>query len=165
MVRCGEEVGMSAERVHELLDQHGVAYDVHAHERVVDANRLAEREDVSGWQVAKPVLLSVGGQLAMVVVSASVQVDLDKASDVLGHNEVRLATEDEFASLFPDSEIGAEPPFGNVYGLPVFLDEKLRAQSHIVCRDGSHTDALHLSMEDYLRVVGPEIVDVSTSAG
>lgn len=155
---------MTAEKVHALLDQHDVAYEVHAHERVIDANRLAQEEDVSGWEVAKPVLLAVGGELAMVVVPAAVQVDLDKASDVLGHNEVRLATEEEFASRFPDSELGAEPPFGNVYGVPVFLDEKLRAQTHLVCRDGSHTDVIRLAMADYIAVVAPEIVDVSTGA-
>jgi Ala-tRNA(Pro) deacylase len=154
---------VTAEQVHTFLDEAGVDYEVHQHDRVVDANRLAQTEDVSGWEVAKPVLLDVRGQLAMAVLPASVQVDLDKASAVLGHNEVRLATEDEFAAKFPDSEVGAEPPFGNVYGLPVFLDEKLRARSHIVCRDGSHTDAIRLAMADYIRVVGPEIVDISTA--
>lgn len=155
---------MGANAVHELLDRHDVAYEVHRHPRVVDANRLAQSEDVSGWDVAKPVLLSIGGELAMAVVPAAVHVDLDKASDVLGHGEVRLATEDEFVSRFPDCEPGAEPPFGNLYDVPVFLDETLRTRQRMVCRDGSHTETIALAVNDYVRVVAPEIVDVATTA-
>lgn len=156
---------MGTNQVHELLDQQGVAYEVHDHPWAVDANRLAESEDVTGWDVAKPVLLAIGDQLAMAVVAAPVHVDLDKASDVLGHADVRLATEDEFAAKFPDSEPGAEPPFGNLYGVPVFLDETLRARRRMVCRDGSHTATITLAVNDYVRVVNPEIVDVATTPG
>jgi Ala-tRNA(Pro) deacylase len=156
---------MAASEVHALLEEHGVAYEVHVHPRAVDANRLAEAEDVTGWDVAKPVLLDIAGQLAMVVVAAPVHVDLERAGDVLGHSEVRLATEDEFASTFPDCEPGAEPPFGNLWGVPVFLDETLRARHTMVCRDGSHTTTIRLAVADYVRVVGPEIVDVATSPG
>lgn len=156
---------MSADRVHALLDEHGIDYEVHDHPRAVDANRLAQVEEISGWDVAKPVLLNVSGQLVMAVVPAPVQVDLDKASDVLGHSEVRLATEDEFVAVFPDSDPGAEPPFGTVYDIPVFLDETLRARQTMVCRDGSHTSTVTLAVNDYVKVVGPEIVDMATPPG
>lgn len=149
--------------VHDLLDEHGIAYEVHDHERAVSASRLAEAEGVTGWDVAKPVVLSVGGELAMVVVPGVVHVDLDKASDVLGHNDVRLADEDEFAARFPDAELGAEAPFGNLYGIPVFLDEQLRARERMVCRDGSHTRTISLATVDYVAVVEPEIVDVAAA--
>ncbi len=153
---------MGAEQVHELLDRHEVEYEVHDHEQAVDASRLAEAEDVSGWDVAKPVMVDIGGQLAMVVVPAPVHVDLDRVGDRLGHSRARLADEEEFADRFPDCDPGAEPPFGELYGVPVFLDETLRARTRIVCRDGSHTRALSLSVADYVRVVQPEIVDVAT---
>lgn len=156
---------MAANQVHDLLDQHDVAYEVHEHPRAVDANRLAESEDVSGWDVAKPVLLAVGEELAMAVLAAPVHVDLDKASEVLGHAQVRLATEDEFVSKFPDCDPGAEPPFGNLYGVPVFLDESLRARRTMVCRDGSHTTSITLAVSDYVSVVAPEIVDIATPPG
>ena len=152
---------MATQRLHDLLEQHEVAYETHTHARVVTAQRLAAEEHVSGWQVAKPVLLSIGGELAMAVVSAAADVDLGKTSDVLGHNEVRLATEEEFATTFADCELGAEPPFGNLYGIPVFLDERLRAQERIVCRDGTHTSSISLPVVDYVRVVDPEIVDIA----
>lgn len=147
--------------VHDLLDERGISYEVHDHERAVSASRLAEAEGVTGWDVAKPVLLSVGGELAMVVVPGAVHVDLDKVSDVLGHNDVQLAEEDEFATRFPDAEVGAETPFGNLYGIPVFLDEQLRARERMVCRDGSHTRTISLATVDYVAVVEPEIVDVA----
>lgn len=153
---------MTAPRVHDLLDQHGIDYEVHEHPYAIDASRLAESEDVTGWDVAKPVLLAIGDELAMAVVPAPVHVDLDRASDVLGHATVRLATEDEFASRFPDCDPGAEPPFGGLYGVPVFLDETLRARERMVCRDGSHTTTITLATADYVRVVGPEIVDIAT---
>ena len=153
---------MPAAKVHALLEDHGVAYETHSHPRVVSAQRLAAAEHVSGWEVAKPVLLRVGDELAMVVVPAAVQVDLDKVSRLFGGNEVRLATEEEFADTFPDCDLGAEPPFGNLYGVPVFLDERLRAHPQIVCRDGSHTEAITLAVADYVRVVQPEIADLGS---
>jgi Ala-tRNA(Pro) deacylase len=152
---------MPAARIHALLDAEGIEYDVHTHPRAVTAQRLAATEGVSGWEVAKPVLIAVGDQLAMLVVPAAVHVDLELVSDHLGHNEVRLATEAEFVSVFADCEPGAEPPFGHLYDVPVFLDERLRAQPRIVCRDGSHTETLTLAMRDYLHVVDPEIVNVA----
>lgn len=150
------------EAVHELLDERGIEYEVREHPRAVAASRLAEAEGVTGWDVAKPVLLTVGGELAMVVVAGPTHVDLDKASEVLGHNEVALAAEDDFADRFPDAETGAEAPFGTLYGIPVFLDEQLRARERMICRDGSHTATITLATTDYVDVVEPEIVDIAT---
>jgi Ala-tRNA(Pro) deacylase len=152
---------MAAEKLHALLDEHGLDYEVDTHPRAVTAHRLAAAEGVSGYDVAKPVLLSIGGQLAMVVVPGAEVVDLERASEVFGHNDVRLASEDEFVAVFDDSEPGAEPPFGNLYGIPTFLDEDLRARQRMICRDGSHTQTITIAMADYLRLVDPEIVDVA----
>jgi Ala-tRNA(Pro) deacylase len=155
---------MVAENLHELLDRHDIAYERHTHERVVSAQRLAAAEHVSGWQVAKPVLLWISGELAMAVVPAAAEVDLDKCTELLGHNEVRLATEEEFVATFADSEPGAEPPFGNLYGVPVFVDQSLRTQQRIVCRDGTHTSSITIAVADYERVVRPEIADIIRTA-
>jgi Ala-tRNA(Pro) deacylase len=152
---------MPAEKLHALLDEHEIPYEVEDHPRAVTAHRLAAAEGVSGYDVAKPVLLSIAGQLAMVVVPGAEIVDLERASRALGNNEARLATEDEFVSVFDDCEPGAEPPFGNLYGIPTFLDEDLRARERIVCRDGSHTRTITIAMVDYVRLVKPEIVDVA----
>jgi Ala-tRNA(Pro) deacylase len=152
---------MPAAKLHAMLDEHEIEYDVETHPRAVTAQRLAAAEGISGHDVAKPVLLSVGGQLAMVVVPGARIVDLDRASEVLGHNEVRLASEDEFVSVFDDCEPGAEPPFGNLYGIPTFLDEGVRSRERIVFRDGSHTQTVTMAVADYVRLVQPEVVDVA----
>ncbi len=155
---------MTATKVHTLLDEHGVSYETHTHTRAVSAQRLAAEEEVSGWHIAKPVMLAVGegDQLVMAVIPGAANLDLGKASQVLGGNEVRLAREEEFVGRFPDCEAGAEPPFGSLYGIPVFLDEQLRAQERMICRDGSHTETITLSVADFVRVVQPEIADLST---
>jgi Ala-tRNA(Pro) deacylase len=152
---------MPAEKLHALLDEHEVPYEVETHPRAVTAQRLAAAEGISGYDVAKPVLLSIGGQLAMVVIPGAEVVDLERASQALGNNQTRLATEAEFVSVFDDCEPGAEPPFGTLYGVPTFLDEDLRARDRIVCRDGSHERSITLAMADYLRLVQPEIVAVA----
>jgi Ala-tRNA(Pro) deacylase len=153
---------MAAEKLHALLEEHGVPVEVETHERAVSASRLAQVEGVSGYDVAKPVLVAIGGQLAMVVIPGAEVLDLERTSDALGHNEVRLATEDEFVAVFDDCEPGAEPPFGTLYGIPTFLDEDLRARERIVCRDGTHTRTVALAMTDYLRLESPEIISVAS---
>jgi Ala-tRNA(Pro) deacylase len=152
---------MSGEKLHALLEQHDVPYEVEDHPHAVSAHRLAAAEGISGYDIAKPVMVSVQGQLAMIVIPGAEILDLERVGDVLGHNAVRLATEDEFTGLFDDCEPGAEPPFGNLYGVPTFLDEDLRARPRMVCRDGSHTRTITLATADYVRLVDPEIVDVS----
>jgi Ala-tRNA(Pro) deacylase len=154
---------MPAQKLHALLDEHGIEYGIETHPRAVTAQRLAASEGISGYDIAKPVLLAIGSELAMVVIPGAEIVDLERASAALGNNDVRLATEEEFVSVFDDCEPGAEPPFGNLYGIPTFLDEDLRAREHIVCRDGSHTETITIAMADYLRLVRPEIVDVATT--
>lgn len=151
---------MPATKLHDLLDRHDIPYETHTHLRAVTAQHLAEVAGVSGHEVAKPVLLNVRGQLAMLVLPATELVDLQRASDALGHNEVRLASEDEFVDLFDDCEPGAEPPFGMLYGLPTFLDHRLRSRPQLVCRDGTHTRSIRLATADYLDLVQPELVDV-----
>ncbi|MFO7960953.1 MAG: YbaK/EbsC family protein [Nitriliruptoraceae bacterium] len=155
---------MPATRLYTLLDEQGIVYEVEDHPHAVSAQRLAAAEGISGFQVAKPVLLSVGGELAMAVIPGAELLDLERAHDVFGGNEVRLATEEEFVSLFEDCEAGAEPPFGRLYGLPTFLDEHLRAQERIAFRDGTHTRTVTLAMTDYLSLVEPEIVSIAHGA-
>lgn len=152
---------MTAPMVHAYLDENGVAYDVQTHERAIPAHEVAHAEGVTGWDFAKSVILKLNGDLVMAVVPAPVNVDLAKARAVLGGG-VRLATEPEFADAFPECEVGAEPPFGNLYGMPVLLDRSTRGRDRMICRDGSHTETVTLAVDDYVRVVQPRIVDIAT---
>ncbi|MFO7777404.1 MAG: YbaK/EbsC family protein [Nitriliruptoraceae bacterium] len=155
---------MPATRLYALLDDRGIEYEVEEHPHAVSAQRLAAAEGISGFQIAKPVVLSVGGELAMAVIPGAELLDLERAHDVFGGNEVRLATEEEFVALFDDCEAGAEPPFGHLYGLPTFLDEHLRSQERIAFRDGTHTRTVTLATTDYVSLVDPEIVSIAHGA-
>lgn len=151
---------MSADRLRAYLDSEGMPYELHEHARAVTSQQLAAAEHVSGWLVAKPVMLWAGGHLVMAVLPAPMEVDLDKACGALDVDGVRLATEDEFATAFPDCETGAEPPFGHLYDVPMYIDESLVADPHIVFRCGSHVQTMRMAMDDYLGVARPTRVEV-----
>lgn len=150
---------MGVERVHRFLADHGIAYESQRHPRAYGAQEVAAAEHVTGYDVAKPVLLKAGNDLVMVVLPAPLQVDLDAARAALG-TDVELATETEFTPLFPDCEAGAEPVFGNLYGLRVYLDRSLADREHMVFRDGSHEETLEIAVADFIRAVEPEMVDI-----
>lgn len=150
------------QQLHQLLDRRGIAYEVASHPEAFTAQEVAAAEHITGWDVAKPVLLRVGQDVVMVVLPAPMEVDLDRAREAFGGEEVRLATEEEFRPLFPDAELGAEPPFGNgsLYDVPVYLDRSMRERERMICRDGSHTETVTLDTADYIGLVEPALVDV-----
>jgi Ala-tRNA(Pro) deacylase len=154
-------VSVAATRLREFLDEQGVSYDLREHDREVAAQRLAATEHVSGWIVAKPVLIWAGGKLVMGVVPGPLRIDLERVKASLEVESARLAEETEFAAAFPDCEVGAEPPFGNLYDVPVYVDRRLLQASKVVCRAGSHTASVTLDTSDYLRVVNPIEADLA----
>lgn len=155
---------MSAERVRSFLDERGIDYDLQTHERAVTAQEVAAAEHESGWHVAKPVILEADGELVMAVVAAACEVDLAKATAALGAAEVALADEDDFGDRFPDCEVGAEPPFGNVYDVPVLLDETLMGEERLVFRAGTHDTTMSMATADYLEAVEPTVTDIAVPA-
>jgi Ala-tRNA(Pro) deacylase len=151
---------MGAERVREYLLTHGVAYDLHQHDRAVSAQALAEAEHVSGRRVAKPVIMLADGKLVMGVLPGHLQLDLEKAARALDAESVRLATESEFAEAFGDCEPGAEPPLGTIYGMPTLIDLRLNGDT-ITFRGGTHDESITMSFDDYERIVSGEPVDIA----
>jgi Ala-tRNA(Pro) deacylase len=122
---------------------------------------LAVTEQVSGWIVAKPVLIWAGGRLVMGMVPGPLRIDLERVKASLGVEAARLAEETEFAAAFPDCEVGAEPPLGNLYDVAVYVDRRLLQASRLVFWAGSHTASLTLDTSDYLRVVDPIEADLA----
>lgn len=153
---------MIALRVRELLHSHGVGYEHHLHERAITAQDVAAAEHATGWDVAKSVVLAVDGDLVMVVLAAPAEVDLLKAREIFDGDDVRLASEEEFACRFPDCEVGAEPPFGKLYGMPVFIDQSLSGRERMICRAGTHTESLEIAVADYIALVDPTVVDIAS---
>lgn len=149
------------ERMAAYLKEHGVAFKAMTHPTAYTAQEVAATQGVSGKQVAKVVIVKADDKAAMLVLQASALVDFAKAKKALGAKAVRLAKEGEFADLFPDCEVGSMPPFGNLYNLPVYVDEGLAAVPDIVFEAGSHTDTFRVKYADYARLVNPKVASFS----
>ena len=151
---------MEAHRVREYLISRGVGYEVEHHPPAFTAQEVAAVEHIPGRMFAKPVIVNADGDLIMTVLSANRLLDLEKTKTVLGCDDVRLAREEEFAPIFDDCERGAEPPFGNLYGLRMIVDASL-TPDEIVFNAGSHTETMKVSTAEYLDLVDPERADLA----
>jgi Ala-tRNA(Pro) deacylase len=146
-------------RLIECLDQNKVRYEVLHHPEAVTAQRIAQAEHVKGRHHAKVVMVKSADQHLMMVLPADHQIDLERVEKAVG-KVVSLDKEQEFTLLFPDCAIGAMPPFGNLYGLPTYVDKHLADQDYIVFEAGTHTDAIKMSYLDYKKIVKPEVKDL-----
>lgn len=144
-------------RLQRYLDENSIAYRLHPHREVFTAQEVAEAEHVPGKDVAKVVVLRDGGDFFMVVVPAPSRLDLDLARGVLQRPNAELADEAEFAHLFPDCEAGAMPAFGNLYDIPVLVDESLTNDERIVFNAGTHVETISVLYEDFERLVRPKV--------
>ena len=144
----------------DCLEENKARYERLKHTEAVTAQRLAQAEHVKGRHQAKVVILKAGSEYLMAVIPADHQIDLQKVSRLSG-KAVSLAAENEFKSLFPDCAIGAMPPFGNLYGLPTYVDRHLAEQDYIVFEAGTHTDAIKMNYRDYEKIVKPKIEDLA----
>jgi Ala-tRNA(Pro) deacylase len=151
---------MDAHRVRKFLISHGVGYEVEQHSPAYTAQEVAAAEHVPGRKFAKPVIVSADGKLIMTVLPANRLLDLEKVKATLGCEDVRLAREEEFAPIFDDCERGAEPPFGNLYGLPTIVDADLTTEE-MVFNAGSHTETMKIPTIEYLGLVHPEKADLA----
>ncbi len=146
------------------LREKGVPFQAQHHPRVFTAQEVAAAEHIPGKMLAKVVMVLADDEMNMLTLPAPYQVDLEKARGVLDAEKVRLAEEKEFESSFSDCEVGAMPPFGNLYGLPVYVDESLAEDETIVFRAGTHTDTISLKYEDFERTVDPVVAEFAHHA-
>jgi Ala-tRNA(Pro) deacylase len=147
------------ERLQVYLRENEVPFQIQHHPIAYSAQEVAAREHVPGEVMAKTVVVFAGGATVMLALPASHRVDLEKAAAALGTKGVRLAHEGELAAYFPDCEVGAMPPFGNLYDVPVWADRSLAEDETIVFRAGTHTDTMSLKFADYERLAGPNVAD------
>jgi Ala-tRNA(Pro) deacylase len=152
---------MPIRKLREFLDRHAVRYFVVSHSAAYTAQEIAASAHVPGKELAKTVVVIIAGQLAMVVLPASRQLDFARLREVIGTDEVELACEKEFADLFPECEIGAMPPFGNLYGMAVYVSEELEEDDEIAFNAGAHTELVRLSYESYKMLVRPTVAKLS----
>ncbi len=145
----------------EFLDKSGAKYEITEHKPAFSAQRMAAEEHEPGKYVAKPVLVKADEKFILCILSACSKIDLAALKAQLGAESLELATEDDIAGIFTDCELGAEPPFGNLYGLDTVMDRDLEKGGHIIFQAGSHDKAVRMSIEDYKRLAEPKTLQFS----
>lgn len=148
-----------SERLRRIFEDERVPYEIMVHTESYTAQEKAASMHVPGAQLAKVVMAKVDGELMMLVLSAEYNIDFGKLGTAVGRKEVVLAKEEDFADLFPDCDLGAMPPFGNLYGIPVLVEEHLAEQDSIVFNACTHYEAAKISYRDYERLVRPKVAE------
>jgi Ala-tRNA(Pro) deacylase len=154
---------LSLNKLKEFLDSSLVAYEVLTHPVVFTAQQLAAVQHVKGKQLAKVVVARSGSEFMMIVLPAPYHVGLRTARAATGRQDLEIAHESEFASLFAGCEPGAMPPFGNLYNVPVWVDESLAQDEEIVFNACTHTQAIRMKYSDFARLVHPTVAILRTS--
>jgi Ala-tRNA(Pro) deacylase len=152
---------MPAAKLKEFLDGHRVKYVSIQHSPAYTAQEIAASAHVSGKELAKTVMVSLDGKLAMAVLPASGKVDVDRLREASGATDVMIASEQDFRGAFPECELGAMPPFGNLYGMDVYVDERLAEDLEIAFNGGSHSELIRLAYKDFARLVKPTLARIS----
>jgi len=148
---------MSHTRLQSFLDELNATYRVSHHDQAYTAQDLAMTEHVPGRQVIKPVLVQADGQFVLCALPACYRVDMEELKQQIPAKQVRLVDETKMADLFPDCEVGAEPPVGRLYGLVTLMDESLTADDHVTFQAGTHNDSVTMTLAEYRRIAQPEI--------
>ncbi len=156
---------MPIEKLKAFLDEHEIKYATISHSPAFTALEIAVSAHIPAKEIAKTVMVTVDGKMAMAVLPATFQVDLEHLRWDMGANAVDLASEAEFSDLFPDCELGAMPPFGNLYGMDVFMATRLAEDKYIAFNAGTHTELIRMAFRDYERLVRPIELRFSQQAG
>ena len=139
------------------LDEMGVHYRLSRHPVAYTAQDLAAMEHVPGRKVIKPVVVQADGQFVMCALPACYRVDLNELRSQLQAEDIRLADEAKLRELFPDCELGAEPPIGRMYGMTTVMDESLVADDRVTFQAGTHQEAITMTLAEYRRLAQPEM--------
>lgn len=150
---------MAVKKLKEFLDENKVKYITISHSPAYTAQEMAAKAHVPGKEIAKTVLVKVDGKLVMAVLPGSFKINFENLKKVLGSDNVRLADEHEFIDKFPDCEVGAMPPFGNLYGVEVFVANSLAEDEEIAFNACSHSQLIKMSYSDYEKLVKPVRLD------
>ena len=152
---------MPATKLKAFLDSQKVKYVSCKHSKAFTASEVAASTHVPGREMAKTIMVKADGKMVMVVLPAPEFISMDLLKYVTGAKSVHIAGEQEFKDLFPDCEVGAMPPFGNLYGLETFVDASLTEDDEIAFNAGTHTEIIKLAYEDYHRIVEPKVVHLA----
>jgi Ala-tRNA(Pro) deacylase len=154
---------MPVKKLKEYLDKNNIKYVTIRHSQAYNAQRIAASAHIPGNELAKTVMVKIDGKMAMAVLPASFRINFDTLKLMIGANQIELADELEFKYLFPDCEVGAMPPFGNLYDMDVYVAEKLREDEEIVFNAGNHNELIRMTYDDFEKLVKPHILRFSTA--
>lgn len=149
---------MPVNQIRQFLDDHGVKYVIVEHSPAYTSQEIAAEAHVPGRHFAKTVTVKLDGRLAMAVLPATDQVDLKRLAQSTGAQSTELATEEEFSERFPGCEVGAMPPFGNLFDMDVFVSPHLTEVDEVAFNAGTHTEVMRLAYSDFARLVNPAVV-------
>jgi Ala-tRNA(Pro) deacylase len=152
---------MPSEKLKKFLDENNIKYITVSHSKAYTAQQIAASAHIPGKALAKTVMIKLGDKMAMAVLPASKMVNFGMLKEVIGSDDVELATEREFKDKFPDCEIGAMPPFGNLYEMDVYVAETLAKQDEIAFNSCSHTELIKMNYADFEKLVKPKRLDFS----
>lgn len=152
---------MPVEKLKNFLDDNNIKYITIKHSPAFTAQQIAANAHVSGKELAKTVMIKLDGKIAMAVLPASYHVDFQLLEKASGALRVGLADEEEFKDMFADCEVGAMPPFGNLYGMDVYVAQSLTEDEEIFFNAGTHSELIRLSYKDFAKLVKPKVLKFS----
>ncbi len=155
---------MPVKKLKEFLDSRNIKYEVIRHPEAFTAQGIAATAHIPGREIAKAVMMKLDGRMSMAVLPASYKVDFNMLKEAAGIEKAELASEKEFKDMFPDCEVGAMPPFGNLYGIDIYVAERLAEDENIAFNAGSHTELIRMSYKDFERLVQPKVMKFSVLA-
>jgi Ala-tRNA(Pro) deacylase len=155
---------MPAQRLLAFLDDNQVKYVVISHSRAFTTQEIAAATHIPGKELAKSVIVEIDGEMAMAVLPGSQKVDVELLREAVGADQVSLARESEFKDRFPECDLGAMPPFGNLYGMPVYVADSLTDDEEIAFNAGSHTELVKMSYRDFERLAQPRVMHFGVNA-
>jgi Ala-tRNA(Pro) deacylase len=148
---------MPVQKLKQFLDAEHVKYASISHSPAYTASEIAQSAHIPGRELAKVVMVALDGRMAMAVIPAHRKVNLSLLREAARAGQATLAGEDQFRALFPDCDTGAMPPFGNLYGMDVYVSEKLAEDDHIAFNACSHTEVIRMAYADFARLVQPKV--------
>jgi len=145
-----------------LLEGRHIQHEVHAHRTAMTAAELAAADHVPPSEVAKVVVLRSADRFLLAALPATRHLDVERLRALVGDAKLRLATEPEFADAFPECELGAIPPIGELFGVPLWVDDSLGREAETVFSGGNHRETVHLAYRDFVRLAKPTFGSFST---
>ena len=148
-------------KLKDYFEKNQVAYEMGFHPEVFTAQEIAAAQHIPGKEMVKVVMVKADGKMLMLVLPASYQIDMKKLKKLLKAKKIGIAKEKQFEELFPDCEVGAMPPFGNLYSLEIWVDQVLTEDASIVFQAGNHIETVRIKYNDYASLVNPKVGDFS----